>query len=145
VLVEVRTAYGTFWKQTELEELIREVDSYRSKPNSKIVKKLAEKYGDTEEYVWSLFRTQRYRNGKKWRELRKRARKVLASSRKRDEKDMWLREEIEFLRANWQHMTDEELARAIGKLPCNRARGKVRSRNSVAKKRCDLGLRKKRA
>jgi len=144
MLVKVRTAYGTFWKQTELAELIREVDSYRAKPNPEIVKKLAEKYGDTEEYVWSLFRTRRFRKGKKWRELRDRARKAL-SCRKRDEKNMWLKEEIEFLRANWQRMTDEELARAISALPCNRARGKVRNRNAVAKKRCDLGLKKRRA
>jgi len=87
MLVKVHTAYGTFWKQTELAELIREVDSYRGKPNPKIVKKLAEKYGDTEEYVWSLFRTRRFRQGKKWRELRDRARKAL-SCRKRDEKNM---------------------------------------------------------
>lgn len=69
MLVKVHTAYGTFWKQTELAELIREVDAYRGKPNPKIVRKLAEKYGDTEEYVWSLFRTRRFRKGKKWRSL----------------------------------------------------------------------------
>jgi len=143
LLVKVHTAYGTFWKQTELAELIREVDAYRGKPNPEIVKRLAEKYGDTEEYVWSLFRTRRFRKGKKWRELRDRARKAL-SCRKRDEKNMWLKEEIEFLRANWQHMTDEELARAINALPCNRARGKARNRNAVSKKRSDLGLRKRR-
>jgi len=50
MLVKVHTAYGTFWKQTELAELIREVDSYRAKPSPETVKKLAEKYGDTEEY-----------------------------------------------------------------------------------------------
>jgi len=61
MLVKVHTAYGTFWKQTELAELIREVDSYRAKPSPETVKKLAEKYGDTEEYVWSLFRTRRFR------------------------------------------------------------------------------------
>jgi len=144
LLVKVHTAYGTFWKQTELADLIREVDSYRGKPSPEMVKKLAEKYGDTEEYVWSLFRTRRFRKGKKWRELRDRARKAL-SCRKQDEKNMWLTEEIEFLKANWQHMTDEELARAISALPCNRARGKVRNRNGVAKKRCDLGLRKRKA
>jgi len=129
LLIRVKTAYGTFWKQTELAKLIREVDSCRGKPNPEIVKKLAEKYGDTEEYVWSLFRTKRFRQGKRWRELRDRARKAL-SYRKRDEK-------------NWQYMTDEELARAISALPCNRARGKARNRNAVAKKRSDLGLRKR--
>jgi len=35
------------------------------------------------------------------------------------------------------------MARAISGLPCNRARGKVRNRNAVAKKRSDLGLRKR--
>jgi len=117
MLVRVHTAYGTFWKQTELAELIREVDSYRAKPSPETVKKLAEKYGDTEEYVWSLFRTRRFRKGRKWRELRDRAKKAL-SYRKRDEKNMWLKEG-------------------------NRARGKVRNRNAVAKKRYDLGLRKR--
>jgi len=107
------------------------------------VKKLAEKYGDTEEYVWSLFRTRCFRKGKKWRELRDRAKKVL-SCRKRDERNIWLKEEIEFLQANWQHMTDGELARAISSLPCNRARHKARNRNAIAKKRSDLGLRKRR-
>jgi len=69
LLIRVKTAYGTFWKQTELSELIREVDSYRGKPSPRIVRELAEKYGDTEEYVWSLFRTRRFRKGKKWRTL----------------------------------------------------------------------------
>jgi len=138
MLVRVHTAYGTFWKQTELAELIREVDSYRGKPDPEIVRKLAEKYGDTEEYVWSLFRTRRYRKGRKWRKLRREG-----TARFQSDKNAWLKEEIEFLRANWQHMTDKELARAISGLPCNRARGKVRNRNAVAKKRSDLGLRKR--
>ena len=71
MLVKVRTAYGTFWKQTELADLIREVDSYRGKPSPEAVKKLAEKYGDTEAFVRSLFRTRRYRKGRKWRKLRR--------------------------------------------------------------------------
>jgi len=138
MLVKVRTAYGTFWKQTELADLIREVDSYRGKPSPETVKKLAEKYGDTEEYVWSLFRTRRYRKGRKWRKLRKEG-----TARLLDDKNAWLEEEIEFLRANWERMSDAELAEALSELPCNRARGKVRTRSSVEKKRWRLGLRRR--
>ena len=138
MLVKVRTAYGTFWKQTELADLIREVDSYRGKPGPETVKKLAEKYGDTEEYVWSLFRTRRYRKGRKWRKLRKEA-----TVRLLNDKNAWFEEEIEFLRANWQKMSDAELAEALSELPCNRARGKVRTRSSVEKKRWRLGLRRR--
>jgi len=46
------------------------------------------------------------------------------------------------LRANWGKMTDKELAEALSGLPCNRARGKRRSRWAVAGKRSELGLRK---
>ena len=138
MLVRVKTAYGTFWKQTELADLIREVDSYRGKPSPETVKKLAEKYGDTEGYVWSLFRTRRYRKGRKWRKLRKEA-----TVRLLNDKNAWFEEEIEFLRANWQKMSDAELAEVLSELPCNRARGKVRTRSSVEKKRWRLGLRRR--
>jgi len=114
------------------------VDSYRGKPSPETVKKLAEKYGDTEEYVWSLFRTRRYRKGRKWRKLRKEG-----TARLLDDKNAWLEEEIEFLRANWERMSDAELAEALSELPCNRARGKVRTRSSVEKKRWRLGLRRR--
>ena len=137
MLVRVRTAYGTFWKQTELADLIREVDSYRGKPSPETVKELAEKYGDTKEFVWSLFRTRCYRKGK-WRKLRKEA-----TVRLLDDKNAWLEEEVEFLRANWRKMSDAELAEALSELPCNRARGKVRTRSSVEKKRWRLGLRRR--
>jgi len=142
MLVKVSTPKGTLWRQTQLKELIREVDAYRGQPKPETVKKLAEKYGDTEEFVWSLFRTRCYRQSMKWRKLRESAR-TAAAHRIQDSKDRWLREEIEYLYANWQYMADEELARAISDLPCNRARGKARNRNAVAKKRCDLGLRKR--
>jgi len=138
MLMKVRTAYGTFWKQTELADLIREVDSYRGKPSPETVKKLAEKYGDTEEFVRSLFRTRRYRKGRKWRKLRREG-----TARFHDDKNAWLEEEIEFLRANFRKMSDAELAEALSELPCNRARGKVRTRNSVEQKRSRLGLRKR--
>lgn len=138
MLVPVKTSNGLAFRQTQLKELLAEVDSFQGEPTEDDIRRLARKYGDTEGFVRSCFETRIYRHGTKWREFRERARKAAEN---RGHRGMWEPRELEYIKRHWEEMSDEELAEGLNSLPGQRRR---RTAEAVTKKRHQMGLNRKR-
>lgn len=133
MLVRVNGLY----ENTQLRDLIAEVDSWPREPTDEDIRYLAEKYGDTQEYVRYTFRAKRWREKQKdnWRRAAG-ARGIRA----KQAHHKWLEEEREYVFANWQRQSDRKLAEALSALPCNRTRGVVRNSKMVWRFRERNGL-----
>lgn len=119
---------GGYYRQTQLSELIAEVDSWPREPTDEDIRCLAEKYGDTEEYVRYTFRARRWRQQKTWHQRAGRK-----GRRMKRTHTPWLSEEIELVGQWWRVWPDSRLAEELSQLPCNRERGVTRTAKQVAR------------
>lgn len=133
MLVRVNGLY----ENTQLRDLIAEVDSWPREPTEEDIRYLAEKYQDTEEYVRYTFRARRWREEQKCNWRRAAGARGIRAKRNHHK---WLEEEKEYVLANWQRQSDRKLAEALSALPCNRARGVVRNSKMVWRFRERNGL-----
>ena len=128
MLVRVNDLY----ENTQLHELIAEVDSWPREPTEEDIQYLAKKYGDTEEYVRYTFRV------KRWRQDAKKNQRQATGKQGRAKKKhhfFWLDEEVKLVEENWRAKTDKELAEELSRLPCNLARGVTRTPRMVLRLR----------
>ena len=129
----------TYYRQTQLKELLSEVDSFPGEPSREDIRRLAEKYGETEWYIETTFRTRRWREEQR-RSWRKDAARLGRKKKGRDYP--WLQEEIELVRDQYHVKSDRALADELSRLPCNVARGATRTPKMVLRLRERKGWRK---
>jgi len=131
MLEAVKQGGLTYYRQTRLKELLAEVDSFPGEPSREDIRRLAEKYGETEWYIEITFRTRR------WRKAAARL-----GREKKQHHYPWLQEEIKLVR-NWYRVkNDRALADELSRLPCNVARGATRTPKMVLRLRERKGWRK---
>lgn len=134
----MKTEVGTVYQQTQLKELLAEVDAFPGEPTEEDMRRLAQKYGDTEPFIRSCFETRIYRDPTKKPVFPKKERKVTRPLGRRPNWQEW---EIAFIKENWEKMTPAEIAAALNEDPRQQ---RQRTADAVRTKARTLGFKRPR-